>query len=86
MQELDLSKEAFLFMESGKEDEWRAIVEVSLHPGARYSRVQTVRLVGMLLLIYCKVSKLELSTKLRRSFPNHGESPYWGLLLVESTY
>ena len=55
LQELDLSKEAFLFMESGKEDEWRAIVEVSLHPGARYSRVQTVRLVGMLLLIYCKV-------------------------------
>ena len=37
-QELDLSKEAFLFTESVKEDEWKAVVDASLHPKARYIR------------------------------------------------
>ena len=37
-QELDLSKEAFLFTESLKEDEWREVVKYSLHPKGKYIR------------------------------------------------
>ena len=37
-QELDLSKEAFLFTESIKEDEWKKVVGSSLHPKGNYSR------------------------------------------------
>ena len=37
-QELDLSKEAFLFTESVKEDEWKAVVDSSLHPKGKYVR------------------------------------------------
>jgi phosphatidylinositol-bisphosphatase len=48
-QELDLSKEAFLFTESVKEDEWKAVVDASLHPKAKYVRyvVLTLRLTGL---------------------------------------
>ena len=45
LQELDLSKEAFMYTESTKEDEWTTIVSASLHPGARYSPVESIRLV-----------------------------------------
>jgi phosphatidylinositol-bisphosphatase len=38
-QELDLSKEAYVFSESPKEEEWRKLVSVSLHPGAKYKQV-----------------------------------------------
>ena len=53
-QELDLSKEAFVFLESVKEEEWMKAVAGGLHPGAEYSLVRHVRLVGMLLLVYCR--------------------------------
>ena len=58
-QELDLSKEAFVFMESVKEEEWTAIVTASLHSGAKYVLVKVVRLVGMMMLVYCKTELLE---------------------------
>ncbi|XP_011146720.1 inositol polyphosphate 5-phosphatase OCRL-1 isoform X1 [Harpegnathos saltator] len=51
-QELDLSKEAFLFHETPREEEWRQVVVNSLHPGGVYTQVALVRLVGMMLLVY----------------------------------
>ena len=38
-QELDLSKEAYVFSESPKEEEWRKLVSLSLHPKAKYKQV-----------------------------------------------
>ncbi|TRY74769.1 hypothetical protein TCAL_09197 [Tigriopus californicus] len=58
-QELDLSKEAFVFNESIKEDEWQAIVFASLHPQAKYKRVKLVRLVGMMLIVFAKSTHME---------------------------
>lgn len=51
-QELDLSKEAFLFHETPREEEWRQVVVDSLHPGGVYVQVALVRLVGIMLLVY----------------------------------
>ena len=38
-QELDLSKEAFVFNESPKEDVWRSVVSVGLNKKAKYKQV-----------------------------------------------
>ncbi len=62
-QELDLSKEAFLFNESPKEEEWRAAVAAGLHPGADYRQVKLVRLVGMMLVVFVKVGSLYCSAQ-----------------------
>lgn len=40
-QELDLSKEAFLFNETPKEPEWMLAVYKGLHPDAKYALVRT---------------------------------------------
>ena len=48
------SKEAFVFLESVKEEEWMRAVSGHLHPGAAYTLVRHVRLVGMLLIFYAR--------------------------------
>lgn len=45
-QEVDLSKEAFVFADSPREKEWLNAVKAGLHPRGNYREVKTVRLVG----------------------------------------
>nr|KAF6378449.1 inositol polyphosphate-5-phosphatase B [Myotis myotis] len=67
-QELDLSKEAFFFHDTPKEEEWFKAVSESLHPDAKYAKVKFIRLVGIMLLLYVKqehaahISEMEAET------------------------
>uniref|UniRef100_A0A667HJI2 Type II inositol 1,4,5-trisphosphate 5-phosphatase n=2 Tax=Lynx TaxID=13124 RepID=A0A667HJI2_LYNCA len=67
-QELDLSKEAFFFHDTPKEEEWFKAVSEGLHPDAKYAKVKLIRLVGIMLLLYVKqehaahISEVEAET------------------------
>ncbi|XP_053310529.1 type II inositol 1,4,5-trisphosphate 5-phosphatase isoform X1 [Spea bombifrons] len=67
-QELDLSKEAFFFNDTPKEEEWFKAVSDGLDPRANYAKIKLVRLVGIMLLLYVKkelaiyVSEVEAET------------------------
>lgn len=53
-QELDLSKEAFIFNDSTREMDWYRQVSTSLHPSATYRKVRLIRLVGMMIVVFVK--------------------------------
>lgn len=53
-QELDLSKEAFLFNDTPREEEWCQVVTKFLHPQGTYCRIALVRLVGMMLIVFAQ--------------------------------
>ncbi|XP_019773180.1 inositol polyphosphate 5-phosphatase OCRL isoform X1 [Dendroctonus ponderosae] len=50
-QEIDLSKEAFIFNDTPREAEWQKLVMDGLHPNAKYRLVALARLVGMQLAV-----------------------------------
>ncbi|CAH1156231.1 unnamed protein product [Phaedon cochleariae] len=50
-QEIDLSKEAFLFNDTPREAEWYKYVMEGVHPKAKYKLVGLARLVGMQLVV-----------------------------------
>ena len=53
-QELDLSKEAFVFSDSPREEMWYKACKEGLHPKASYKCLRLVRLVGMMLIVFIK--------------------------------
>ncbi|CAB4015709.1 inositol polyphosphate 5-phosphatase OCRL-1 isoform X2 [Paramuricea clavata] len=54
-QELDLSAEAFMGRDSKREAEWLEKVRVGVNKVGKYEKVQFVRLVGMLLVVFIKI-------------------------------
>ncbi|UXI22038.1 Nucleobindin-1 [Sarcoptes scabiei] len=59
-QELDLSKEAFLFNDNKREDYWLKICEQSLHPDRNYFLVKKIRLIGMMIVVFAAQEFLPL--------------------------
>ena len=51
-QELDLSAQALMGVESGREEPWINAVEVSLKKAGPYHKLLHTRLVGIMLLVY----------------------------------
>ncbi|XP_077297581.1 type II inositol 1,4,5-trisphosphate 5-phosphatase-like [Arctopsyche grandis] len=58
-QELDLSKEALLFDFTIRENEWLDAVNAGLDTRTKYHKVELVRLVGMMLIIYAQRQHME---------------------------
>ncbi|KAL9968746.1 hypothetical protein ACROYT_G020866 [Oculina patagonica] len=62
-QELDLSAETLLKNVTPREDEWLKMAEQGLHPKAQYTKVKTIRLVGILLMVFVKNKYLPYVTE-----------------------
>ncbi|KAK9887346.1 hypothetical protein WA026_022016 [Henosepilachna vigintioctopunctata] len=54
-QEIDLSKEAFLFNDTPREAEWEKMVLEGVHPNAKYRTVALTRLVGIQLIVLINI-------------------------------
>ncbi|KAI1286655.1 Inositol polyphosphate 5-phosphatase OCRL [Halotydeus destructor] len=65
-QELDLSKEAYLFTDSPREEEWYQACRHGLHPKTTngYVKVKLVRLVGMMLVVFVRKELSEFVTNI----------------------
>lgn len=65
-QELDLSKEAFLFNDSVREEEWRAHVEKYLHSDGKYTLVSLLELVVnvQVFSLQCPISRFPHPSKI----------------------
>ena len=53
-QELDLSKEAFVFNDSKREEEWSLAIEAALPLRGNYAKIVSRQLVGMLIVVYAR--------------------------------
>lgn len=62
-QELDLSAETLLKNVTPREDEWLKISEKGLPHKAKYTKVKTIRLVGILLVVFVKNEHLHYVSK-----------------------
>lgn len=58
-QELDLSKEALLFDSTTRETEWYDAVVAGLDPKAQYVKIELVRLVGMMLIVFIQKQHID---------------------------
>eukprot|EP00794_Sanderia_malayensis_P000376 gene376-1009_t len=58
-QELDLSAEALVFNDSSREESWLKALEKALPANAEYSRLRTVRLVGMMLTVFIQTKHMQ---------------------------
>lgn len=62
-QELDLSKETFLFDQTPRDEEWYRAVLTTVNKRTKYAVVKKVRLVGMLLIVLIKIKHLDYIDK-----------------------
>ncbi|KAK2142063.1 hypothetical protein LSH36_1001g00016 [Paralvinella palmiformis] len=58
-QELDLSKNAYIFSESPKEEEWYRRVKEGLHHKAKYKKMKLIRLVGIMLVVFVRTDLVD---------------------------
>lgn len=52
LQELDLTADSFLKKDLPREEAWLTIMEKGLHPKGQYKKVKSIRLVGILLMVF----------------------------------
>ncbi|GFS41274.1 type II inositol 1,4,5-trisphosphate 5-phosphatase [Nephila pilipes] len=53
-QELDLSKEAYVFTDTPKEEEWLEAVKQGLSTDTNYKMVKLIRIVGIMMIVFIK--------------------------------
>jgi phosphatidylinositol-bisphosphatase len=64
-QELDLSKEAFLFTDSPREEEWFVACSLALlqgNPGVQFIELKRIRLIGMMMIVFVKREIMDMVT------------------------